>query len=288
MKRNYFIFISFILSLLTFLILCMPPAHTHADSKMEVHFINAGQGDSTLITLPNGKTILIDTGSSAEGPNIAKYLRSHGITSIDHLILTHAHDDHIGGIFSIAAEFKINSFYDNGLNNFESTAYGDYIKLVRNDLSKYKIIQAGESISTGLVKIKVINPLLPPTGDLNDDSIVLRVSYGGIHIFLAGDIGHLGERRLLKTNQELKSHILKCGHHGDNNAGSHAFLEKIKPETVIISLAADNQYALPHDAALARFRKVDADIYRTDLNGTIVIKTDGKTYSIHSERDSPQ
>ncbi len=288
MKRNYSPCISLISALVTTLILCISPSHTLAANKMEVHFIDVGQGDSTLIILPNSKTILTDVGNALAGPKIVRYVKALGIDTIDHLILTHAHDDHIGSISSIASEFRINSFYDNGLNNFENPDYGDYIKLVRSDLSKYNIMQAGESIMSGTVMIEVLNPLLPPTGNLNEDSIAIRISYGDIHIFLAGDIGQFTEKRLLKTDLELKSRILKAGHHGDNNAGSQKFLEKVKPENVIISLAANNQYALPHESALARFKKEDANIYRTDLNGTIVIKTDGKTYTIHSEKGTPQ
>jgi competence protein ComEC len=227
---------------------------------------------------------LIDTGSFWAGPRIVQYLKSIGIKHIDHLILTHPHDDHIGGIFSIFPEFEIKHIYDNGFSNFTSNIYRDYISLVRSDLSKYSILQAGESFNYNNLTIEVLNPLLPPTGDPNNDSIVLRALYGNLTVLLAGDIAQLGERRLLELNSTLKSSILKVGHHGHNDASSAGFLQRIMPETAIISVSKFDKYARPHQKVLDRLYKIGTKIYRTDLNGTIVLQTNGKTYSVHSER----
>ena len=147
------------------------------NSELAVHFIDVGQGDCIFIAFPGGKNMLIDTGSPSGGPKAVHYLKSMGIKKIDHLVLTHAHDDHIGGIFSIMSEFEVINFYDNGFGNLKSDLYRDYIKLVRNDLSKYNILQAGESFLFGNIRIEVLNPLLPPTGNLNNDSIVLMLFY---------------------------------------------------------------------------------------------------------------
>jgi beta-lactamase superfamily II metal-dependent hydrolase len=155
---------------------------------------------------------------------------------------------------------------------------------VRSDLSKYSILQAGESFNYNNLTIEVLNPLLPPTGDPNNDSIVLRALYGNLTVLLAGDIAQLGERRLLELNSTLKSSILKVGHHGHNDASSAGFLQRIMPETAIISVSKFDKYARPHQKVLDRLYKIGTKIYRTDLNGTIVLQTNGKTYSVHSER----
>ncbi len=255
------------------------------ERELAIHFIDVGQGDSTFITLPRGGNILIDVGSPAAGPKIVKYLKSLGVKEIGHLIFTHPHDDHIGGIFSVLSEFEVNNFYDNGFSNFNSTIYSDYIKSVRNDLSKYNILQSGESLSFYNVKIDVLNPLLPPTGNTNEDSIILRVHYGDIKILLSGDVGKLGERRLLNLNTDLNSHIIKVSHHGDNNAGSTDFLKNVKPEIAIISVNRINKYAQPHQGLLNRLKQANGKIYRTDQSGNITIKTNGKTYSIYTEKE---
>lgn len=254
------------------------------NSELAVHFIDVGEGDCIFIALPSGKNMLIDTGSPSGGPKAVQYLKSMGIKKIDYLILTHPHDDHIGGIFSIMSEFEVINFYDNGFGNFKSDIYRDYIKLVRKDLSKYNILQAGESFLFSNIRIEVLNPLLPPTGNLNNDSIVLRLIYGDIKILFSGDLGQLGEHRLLNLGTELTGQILKAGHHGENNTSSDDFLKSVKPETAIISVSRINKYARPHREILSRLGQIGAKIYRTDLSGNIILKTDGKTYTIKTEK----
>lgn len=252
--------------------------------EITLHFIDVGQGDSTLINLPDGRNILVDTGSSEAGPGLVKHLKSIGVQHIDHLIFTHPHDDHIGGVFTILSEFEVKKFYDNGLGNFSSTMYEDYLMVVRKDLSRYRILQAGESLSFEELKIEVINPLIPPTGDMNNDSIVLRLRYGEISVLLAGDMGIPGERRLLNEGTELKSHVLKVAHHGSEKTSSDEFLAAVGPQAAIISVGMDNEYSRPKAETLNRLKNAGTKIYRTDLNGHIILKTDGKVFSLHTEK----
>ncbi len=270
-----------------FLILLCSKNHLYPfqpDQELTLHFIDVGKGDSTLITLPDGENLLIDAGSPYGGIKVARYLKNLGIERIEHLIFTHPHDDHIGGIFSIEAEFKILNFYDNGFSNFESEIYPDYVRLVRKDLNRYHPLQAGEIFRFGRVYIKVLNPLLPPTGDLNADSIVLRIIYDRIKILLTGDLNILGERRLIKGGEELSSDILKVSHHGDRDATSEEFLRYVKPKVAVISISRMDRFARPHPSLLKRLNRIGARIYRTDLNGSIIIHTDGKRYLIETEK----
>ncbi len=284
MKKNLlFIIISSFFLIFTAHATYANPSTLPVKHELTIHFLDVGQGDCTLILLPNGEHILIDTGRPAAGPGIVSSLKSLGIKKIDHLIFTHPHDDHIGGIFSILSEFNVLNFYDNGFSNFKSTIYRDYITLIRRDLSKYNILQAGESLLFGKVRIDVLNPLLPPSGDMNNDSLVLKLVYGKIKIFLAGDLGLLGERRLVKGRDELASQILKVAHHGENDASSDDFLKRVKPEIAIITVSTMNQYAQPHQNVLNRLAQVGARIYRTDINGNIIFRTDGNTYTIKTK-----
>ena len=252
--------------------------------RLTVHFIDVGQGDASFIELPDGKNILIDTGSPAAGPKLVEYLRLLQITKINNLILTHPHDDHIGGIFSLLSVFEIDKLYDNGFSNFESTIYFDYVAAVRKNLSKYRVLQAGESLTFHDTKIDVLNPLLPPTGNLNNDSIVLRLNYKDIRIIFAGDVSAPGELRLLKVSSNLKSQVLKVAHHGENDALSEKFLDAVSPETAIISTALINRYARPHQSIIKRLSERNIKTFRTDLHGHIVLKTDGKTFSITTKK----
>jgi competence protein ComEC len=249
-----------------------------------IHFIDVGKGDSTFILLPWGENILVDVGSPSGGVKVVQYLKHQGIKKINHLILTHPHYDHIGGIFYLESEFEILNFYDNGFSNFESEFYTDYVKYVRNNLLKYHILQAGESLNFGKIYIEVLNPQLPPTGNLNTDSIVLRIIYNRIKILLTGDLDKIGEKRLLKSKVDISSNILKIAHHGDNDAASEYFLKNVKPEVAVISISMIDRFARPNQNVLKRLNRIGTKIYRTDLNGNIIIKTDGKSYLIETEK----
>ena len=269
---------------LIFVLVLFSPVIFAADDNIELHFIDAGGGDAIFFRLPDGKNMLVDTGSPVAGPGLVDYLRSIGTRRIDHLIFTHLHGDHIGGMFNVLSEFEVGNFYDNGFSDFSTPMYGDYLMSVRKDLSKYNVLQAGEQLSFDGVKVDVINPMLPPTGNLNEDSIVLRVRYGGITILLARDIGVLGERRFLDIGTELKSHILKVGHHGDDDASSEEFLAAVRPQAAVITVSAGNKYRRPRQGALERLKAAGIKVYRTDLNGHIILKTDGKVFSLHTEK----
>lgn len=256
-----------------------------AKDTLSVHFIDVGLGDSIFIDMPSGKNMLVDAGDKAAGPRVAAYLKSIGVKNIDHLILTHQDDDHIGGMFDILSEFEVGHYYDNGLGNLRSTFYGDYIFSVRNDLSRYTILQKGESLSFGDVHFEVLNPFLPPTGNQNNDSIVFRLIYGDTRMLFTADMGQNVEKMLLAHGTDLSSQILKVGHHGENDASSKDFLHSVGPEVAIISVSTINIYGRPHRDVLGRIEETGAQLYRTDQHGNVVLRTDGATYSITTDHE---
>jgi len=282
--KNYFyrLLCSFVLAL----VYVCSTVPGYAAQELSIHFIDVGLGDSTLIVLPSGENVLVDTGGPAAVPEFISYLKKIGIKKIDHLILTHPHDDHIGGIFNLLAELRVDHFYDNGFSNFQSDLFVDYVKAVRSNLSNYSILQAGENLILGELMIEVLNPLLPPTGSLNDDSIMLRVKYGEMRILLAADVGYAGERRLLAAGRALKSQILKVAHHGEGDACSPDFLKTVSPEVGIISVSTINKYARPHPELLQRLRNAGIKVYQTDASGTITLRTDGRTYTVETEKNT--
>ncbi len=249
-----------------------------------IHFLDVGQGDSTLFSLPSGEIILVDAGEPSAGPKVSRYLKDLGISRIDHLIFTHPHDDHIGGIFSIMQEFDVINIYDNGFSNSGSDIYKEYISLIKKDPSIYNILRSGASLIFGDVSIEVLNPQPPSTGNHNRDSIVMKVTYGNINLFMAGDMESKGERDLLKRSTDLSSRILKVSHHGDRDSTSDDFLKSLGPETAIISVGKANKYARPHQEVLQRLKSAGSRVYRTDINSDIIMKTDGKGYIITTAR----
>ena len=141
-------------------------------------------------------------------------------------------------------------------------------------------MQTGTSLVFGDVSIEVLNPQPPPSGNHNRDSIVMKVNYGNINVFMAGDLGSKGERELLKRSPDLSSRILKVSHHGDSDSTSDDFLKSLSPETAIISVGKANKYQRPHQEVLERLNRAGSRVYRTDINGDIIMKTDGKSYAI--------
>jgi competence protein ComEC len=252
----------------------------NADRTATIHFLDVGQGDSTILSLPSGEIILVDAGGLSAGPRVSRYLKDLGINRIDHLIFTHPHDDHIGGIFSIIKEFNVINIYDNGFSISDSEIYKEYISLIKKGPSIYNILQTGTSLVFGDVSIEVLNPQPPPSGNHNRDSIVMKVNYGNINVFMAGDLGSKGERELLKRSPDLSSRILKVSHHGDSDSTSDDFLKSLSPETAIISVGKANKYQRPHQEVLERLNRAGSRVYRTDINGDIIMKTDGKSYAI--------
>ncbi len=245
-----------------------------------IHFLDVGQGDSTLISLPSGEIILVDAGGPSAGPKVSGYLKNLGISRIDHLIFTHPHDDHIGGIVPIMQEFDVIKIYDNGFSHSESDIYKEYISLIKEDLSIYHILRTGTSLIFGDLRLEILNPQPPPTGNHNRDSIVMKVNYGNINVFMAGEMESNIERDLLKRFPDLSSRILKVSHHGDRNSTSDEFLKSLSPEIAIISVGEANIYSKPHQEVLQRLKSAGVKVYRTDINGDIIMKTDGKGYTI--------
>lgn len=247
-----------------------------------IHFIDVGNGDCTLFVLSSGDVILVDTGPLSASHRVSTYLRGIGISTIDHLILTHAHDDHIGGIFAIMSDFSVRNVYDNGFGNEESSLYQKYALLIRNGFARYHILKVGEYLDIGDTHIKVLQPRPPPSNDHNRDSLVMKIQYGRIGIFMAGDMPSGGDEFLLKRHQDLSSQILKVSHHGDRDATSDEVVKHLNPEIAVISVGKDNRYARPHSEVLKRLERFGTRVYRTDIDGDIIVTTDGEKYTVQT------
>lgn len=249
---------------------------------MTVHFIDVGQGDSILVMYDN-KSMLIDGGRPDAGPSLSTYLKKEGVGTVDVMVSTHPHADHIGGLLTVLREFPVKKVVDSGQPH-SSRTYEQYLTLIDEKNIPYSVAARGQYINLSPdITIRVLSPPASGlAGDLNQNSIVLKIGYGNVSFLLMGDAGFAAERNLMATDQSLNSTVLKVGHHGTKYATSRVFLHEVKPEVSVIEVGS-NKYGHPAPELLNRLKDVGSKVYRTDVDGNIVISTDGKTYSVSTQ-----
>ncbi len=255
------------------------------EGKLSVYFLDVGQGDATLFVV-DGKTILIDAGEIEEGDRVVSDLKTLGITRIDLLVATHPHSDHIGGMQKVLAAFPVGQVLDTGLPH-PSPLYEHFLETLTGRIYRTGSRSRDRQLrSTRALRVFVLSPPEQRYGDdPNTNSVVLRISYGMIDFLMTGDVSGDGEDALLTYGYPLDAEILKVAHHGSSSSTSPEFLARVRPETAIISLGADNPYGYPHTETHNLLQKNGVAIYRTDRNGTVVVRTDGMSYSVKTEKN---
>jgi competence protein ComEC len=259
-----------------------------ANITIEVHFLDVGQGDSILVKYGN-KSMLVDGGPIDAGQTVASYLKGQGISTIDVLVSTHPHADHIGGLLTVLREFPVKVVYDSGIPHTTQT-YEEYLTLIDQKNVRYIVPERGDTVDLGPgVTVQVLSP--PPGGiaggDLNENSIVLKITYGDTSFLLDSDAGFNAEDVMLSSGYDLKSDVLKVGHHGSKYSSSRAFLKAVDPEYSVIEVGADNPYGHPAPATVAQLEEIGSKVYRTDRDGNIVMVSDGKGIIVSTQRTAP-
>lgn len=257
-----------------------PPTSSKTNDQVKVHFIDVGQADAVYIQLPNNNDILIDAGNVADGSTVVSYLKAQKVDDIELLIATHPHEDHIGGLPDVLSAFKVEEILDSGdtadskiYNTYAADAKIEGCPWVQDDYQTFKWGNCKLEILTGKTS----------WDDANDCSVVSRLDIGTVHVLFDGDAETPAESAL---QGDISAQILKVGHHGSTSSTSDGFISKVKPQVAIISVGAGNTYGHPAATTLAKLQKAGAKIYRTDLNGNVVVTTDGSTYSINAQKTS--
>ena len=256
-------------------------------TTLKAYFLHVGQGDSTLIMVSTGEVVLIDS-----GPNenfILNTLQELRISHIDLLLASHPHTDHITGMDTIIDTYQPRAFVDIGIPH-KTIAYEKLILAIqKNNMNYYQATE--RKISLG----PLIFHILPPTNpyleisELNNNSAVIRLDYGKVSFLFPGDIESERESQLLnQSRDQLNVDILKVPHHGSFDASSSGFIQAVNPVVAIISCGEDNPYGYPHQETINTLTIAKVQIYRTDLNGTVLVKTDGNTYEVISEIGNAQ
>jgi len=250
------------------------------EGKLFVYFLDVGQGDSALFFY-EGKTILVDAGEYEMGDRVVSELLSRGVTRIDLLVATHPHSDHIGGMQKVLAAFPVGKVLDTGLPH-PSPSYEHFLETIEQKHIPYQVAEQGQTINIDpSLRVLVLSPPEDQSDeDLNANSVVLRISYGVIDFLMTGDLGKEGEDALIRTGYPLDAEILKVGHHGSSSSTSPEFLERVRPESAVISVGRDNPYGHPHTETMDLLDKSDVMVYRTDWDGTILVRSDGMSYEV--------
>lgn len=250
--------------------------------KLTVHFIDVGQGDSILIQTPS-QNILIDGGERSAGPTVVKYLQDQGVNKLDLVISTHPHSDHIGGLINVLKAFPVKEVIDPAIIHTTKT-FEDYLTLIDQKNIIFTPGRAGmhRELDDG-ISMFIHHPTKPSNAHLNDASVVTRVEFKQVSFLFTGDAEAISEMEMLSNDAVLQSTILKVGHHGSTSSSSRIFLDTVDPAVAIIMVGTENKYNHPHTEIISRLQKNKVDIYQTDLHGTIVVSTDGKTYNIKAE-----
>lgn len=256
------------------------PTPTPTGAELKIHFIDVGQGDSILIDLAETE-ILIDGGGRS--PGVVSYLSAHVDGAIEALVVTHPHADHIGGLIAVLDSFEVEEIWLNG-DTSTSKTYQEFMSLVETEDASISEALRGQSIEVDGLTLPILHPVKPLFGDTNNNSVVLRLCYGDIKFLFTGDAEKRAETSILDSALVVQAQILKVGHHGSSSSSSTKFLNVVKPEVAIYMAGEGNRYGHPHQETITALLEVGAEIYGTDIHGTIVITTDGETFTLQLER----
>ncbi len=249
------------------------------DTRLQVHFIDVGQGDSTLVISPNSKTMLIDAGDNDNSDKVVSYLKKQGISKIDILIGTHPDADHIGGIDDVINTFDIGEFYLPRKSHTTNT-YKSVLQAAKSKGLTIKEGYAGREIPYDEnITLKILSPVQSKDygNDNNLYSIVTRLKYNKTSFLFMGDAEYENEYDMLESDYTLKSDVIKLGHHGSSSSTLPEFLDDVMPSAAVVSAGYKNKYSHPHKEVLTLLETKDIPLYRTDEQGDIVFKSDGNT-----------
>ena len=245
------------------------------DGMLEVHILDVGQADSILITTGDSN-MLIDAGNNEDGKKIVSYIKSLNIDSFDYVVGTHPHEDHIGGMDDVIKEFNINNYMMPEKLSTSNTFEDVLDALLEKNLS-YTVPKINSEYTLGDAIIKIIY-IGDDSNNANDSSIVIKLIYGENSFLFMADASTSVEKKIL--NSDIQSDVLKLGHRRYEYSTSDVFLQQVNPKYAAISVGKNNIYDHPKKVTLDKLNSKNIKVYRTDLDGTIIFKTDGKTIDV--------
>ena len=292
-KKTNFVFAALLIMVFFVWALLLSPDHgglvtININPELRVDFINVGQGDAILVRTPMGKNYLIDAGANVpvtearrEGRELAhNYLRTLGIDRLDGVVITHWHNDHLGGLLPVLRLFDVGIVYEPP-GAFETEAYKDFEATCTRQRIKRVTTKAGDVLEWGNeLFVQALHPENPLSSkeysDVNNLSIVLLMRYGEVQLLLAGDIEEEAEREVMKYGNAIQSQVLKIPHHGADTSDYFNFLHMVEPEIGVIMVGKNNAFRHPSMRTLTNYERLGTKIYRTDRQGNVLLFVGGK------------
>ena len=258
------------------------PSDIPENSNFEVHFIDVGQADSALIEC-DGETMMIDGGNVADSNVVAAYLKKEDVTELNYVVCSHAHEDHVGGLSGALSVTKADNIYAPKTET-NTKAYKNFKKKAEEQNVEIKHPNIGDEIQLGSSTVEFLGPVDENGKDLNSTSIVLKITYGNTSFLFTGDAESDEEEEILNSGADLKSTVLKVGHHGSRTSTSYLFLREVMPQYAVISVEKGNSYGHPNEETLSKLSDAGVEVYRTDESGDIVMTSDGNNISITTSK----
>lgn len=256
-----------------------------AEERLTVRFLDVGQADSALVRCGDA-SMLIDGGNVADSSLVAAVLQSEGLETLDVVVDTHAHEDHVGGLSGALNVCRAGRVLA-PVTQYDSDAFSDFVRYTEAQGLAVEVPAAGDTFALGDAQVTVLGPV-KEYDDTNDTSLVLRVDFGETSFLFTGDMERTAEEDLLARWGEdaLRADVLKVGHHGSDTSTSYPFLRAVMPQIAVISVGAGNSYGHPDDAVLSRLSDEGAAVYRTDEYGDVTVVSDGETLTVTTQKQA--
>lgn len=257
-----------------------------ANGEFEVHFIDVGQADCSLI-ICDDEAMLIDGGNTSDSSLVYSYLKKYSVDILKYVVLSHAHEDHVGGIPGAMRYADVEQVLA-PVAASDADCYEDFVAAVKEQGLEITNPLPGEEFSLGGGSFEILGPIEEDPDELNNTSLVLKMTYDNVSVLFTGDAETLEERSIIKAGYDVSATVLKAAHHGSETSSSYSFLREVMPRYVVISVGQNNSYGHPHESVLSKYAALDATVYRTDINGTVILRSDGADISFETEKKSSQ
>lgn len=255
---------------------------------LTIHFIDVGQADCALVEC-DGKFMIVDGGNVDDGQLVVSYLEQMGVQTLDRVVCSHAHEDHVGGLPAVLSVFDAGKVYA-PVTEYDSKVFRDFVKKAEARTGEIEVPQPGDQFTLGSATVSVLGPV-QDYDDPNDTSIVLKVSYGDSDFLFTGDMETVAENDMLDhwgEGFDWEVEVLKVGHHGSDTSSGYRFIYETNPTYGVISVGEGNSYGHPHEEPVSRLKDAGVVLLRTDLLGHVIAQTDGKEITFTWENQNAQ